>query len=150
MPKRCRDQTTRRHRRTPTRVPDGGASLPQSLPQNHRLVATDGRRLACAPADVPAAPFILPNQAVAVLAHPGYIGSDVYIQKQKVDDTEWISIRSGNHVLMSKTIEGNYPNYRQVIPQQAGELVTFSPDHRASVIKWLRGLADNQSAVNLS
>ncbi len=67
-----------------------------------------------------------------------------------MDETEWISIRPGNHVLMSKIIEGTFPNYRQVIPHHAPELVTFSPDHRASVIKWLRGLADNDTAVNLS
>ena len=67
-----------------------------------------------------------------------------------MDETEWISIRSGNHVLMSKIIEGTYPNYRQVIPHHASELVTFSSDHRPSVFKWLRGLADHVSAVNLS
>jgi DNA polymerase-3 subunit beta len=115
-----------------------------------RLVATDGRRLACAPAEVPPTPFILPNQTVSVLAHPDFTRSDAHIQIQKVDDTEWISIRSGNHVLLSKTIEGNYPNYRQVIPHQAPVLVTFSPGHRAAVIKWLRTLTDHESAVNLS
>ncbi len=115
-----------------------------------RLVATDGRRLASAPAEVPPAPFILPNQAVRVLAHPDFTRSDAYVSLQKVDETEWIFIRSGNHLLMSKTIEGNYPNYRQVIPHHAPELVTLSPAHRASVIKWLRGLTDHESAVNLS
>jgi DNA polymerase-3 subunit beta len=115
-----------------------------------RLVATNGRTLASAPAEVPSAPFILPNQSVNVLAHPDFTRNDAYIQMQKVDETEWISIRSGNHVLISKIIEGNFPNYRQVIPQHAPELVTFSPAHRASVIKWLRGLADHATAVNLS
>ena len=51
---------------------------------------------------------------------------------------------------MSKIIEGTYPNYRQVIPHHAPELVTFSPNHRTSVIKWLRGLTDQVAAVNLS
>lgn len=115
-----------------------------------RLVATDGKRLACAPAQVPPTSFILPNQSVAVLAHPDFIGSDAHVRMQKVEETEWISIRSGNHVLTSKIIEGTYPNYRQVIPHHAPELVTFSPDHRTSVIKWLRGLNDKEAAVNLS
>ena len=115
-----------------------------------RLVATDGRRLASAPAQVPPAPFILPNQTVSVLAHPDFASSDAQIRLQKIDETEWISIRSGNHLLISKIIEGAYPNYRQVIPHHAPELVIFSPDHRAAVIKWLRGLSDHGSAVNLS
>jgi len=115
-----------------------------------KLVATDGRRLACAPAEVPPTPFILPSQSAGVLAHPDFTGSDAHVRMQKLEETEWISIRSGNHVLMSKIIEGTYPNYSQVIPRNAPELVTFSPDHRTAVIKWLRGLADHVSAVNLS
>ena len=115
-----------------------------------KLVATDGRRLACAPAEVPPTPFILPNQSASVLAHPDFTSSDAHVRLQKVEETEWISVRSGNHILMSKIIEGNYPNYRQVIPRHAPELVTFSPDHRTAVIKWLRSLSDHGSAVNLS
>lgn len=115
-----------------------------------RLIATDGRRLASTPAEVPPTSFILPNQSVTVLAHPDFAKSDAEVRLQKVDETEWISIRSGNHLLMSKIIEGTYPNYRQVIPNHAPELVTLSPDHRTSVIKWLRGLTDHVSAVNLS
>jgi DNA polymerase-3 subunit beta len=115
-----------------------------------RLVATDGRRMAYAPAEVPPAPFILPNPSVSVLMHPGFTSVDAHVRMQKLEETEWISIRSGNHHLMSKLIEGKYPNYRQVIPDKATELVTFSPAHRTSVIKWLRGLSDRISAVNLT
>jgi len=82
--------------------------------------------------------------------HPDFTSREAHVRLRKVEETEWISIRSGNHVLMSKIIEGTYPNYRQVIPHHAPELVTFSPDHRTSVVKWLRGLADLEAAVNLS
>ncbi len=115
-----------------------------------KLIATDGRRLASAPAEVPPTPFILPNPSVRVLSHPDFTRGDAHVGLQQVNETEWIAIRSGHHILMSKTIEGNYPNYRQVIPHHAPELVSFSPGHRTSVIKWLRGLADHESAVNLS
>ena len=37
-----------------------------------QLVATDGRHLACCPADVSPRPFVLPNRAVSILAHPGF------------------------------------------------------------------------------
>ena len=36
------------------------------------LIATDGRRLAGAPATVPGTQFILPNQAVSILTHPDF------------------------------------------------------------------------------
>ena len=115
-----------------------------------RLVATDGRRLACAAAEVPPTAFILPNQSAKVLAHPDFISREANVRLQKIGETDWISIRSGNHLLISKIIQGNYPNYRQVIPSHAPELVSFSPDHRTAVIKWLRALPDRQAAVNLS
>lgn len=115
-----------------------------------KLVATDGRRLGCTPAVVPPTPFILPNQTVDLLCHPVFAGKDAQVRQWKVEENEWISIRSGNHHLVSKCIEGSFPNYKQVIPAFTPELATFSPENRAAVIKWLRGLADTQSAVHLS
>jgi DNA polymerase III subunit beta len=115
-----------------------------------RVVATDGRRLACAPAVVPPTPFTLPSATVNVLAHPVFTGNDVHVRLWNVDEGEWISIRSGSHHLVSKRIEGDFPNYRQVIPAFTPELVTFAPEHRVAVIKWLRSLSDNQSGAHLS
>lgn len=115
-----------------------------------RLIATNGRMLGSAPAVVPPIPFILPNQTVDALAHPAFTVSDVQVRIWKVEEAEWISIRSGNHHLVSKCIEGNFPNYRQVIPAFTPELATFAPDNRAAVIKWLRGLPESQSGVHLS
>nr|MCU0749477.1 DNA polymerase III subunit beta [Akkermansiaceae bacterium] len=115
-----------------------------------RVIATDGRVLACAPAVVPNTAFILPSGTVDVLTHPGFSGIDVQVRIWNVDEGEWISIRGGNHHLVSKLIEGNFPNYRQAIPAYTPELVTFSPDHRTTAIKWLRSLPDKQSAVHLS
>lgn len=74
----------------------------------------------------------------------------VDVRMWTVDEGEWISIRAGNHHLVSKRIEGDFPNYRQVIPSYTPELVTFSTDHRATVIKWLRSLTDKKSGAHLS
>lgn len=115
-----------------------------------KLVATDGRRLGIAPAVVPPLPFILPNQTVDVLVHPGFAGNEVKVRMWKMDETEWISIRSGHHHLVSKCIEGNFPNFKQVIPAFTPELATFSPENRAAVIKWLRGLTDHEASIHLS
>ncbi len=115
-----------------------------------QVVATDGRRLACAPAVVPPTPFTLPSGTVDVLGHPAFTGNDVHVRMWTVDEGEWISIRAGNHHLVSKRIEGDFPNYRQVIPAYTPELATFSPENRVTVIKWLRSLTDTQSGAHLS
>lgn len=47
-----------------------------------RLIGTDGKRLASTPAEVPPTSFILPNQSVAVLAHPDFAKSDADVRLQ--------------------------------------------------------------------
>jgi len=114
------------------------------------LVATDGHRLGSAPALVPPVPFILANAAVHVLTHPDFTGQGAEITVSEVADDLNVSIRSGKHLLVSRTIAGNYPNYRQVIPHLVPELVTISGDRRPGVIAWLRALPDTRDAVRLS
>jgi len=114
------------------------------------LVATDGRRLGSAPALVPPVPFILATAAVHVLAHPDFTGQGAEITVSEAADDLTVAIRSGNHLLVSKTIAGDYPNYRQVIPHLVPELVTIAGDRRPGVIAWLRALPDTRDAVRLS
>jgi len=90
------------------------------------LVATDGRRLAMLDIELEfprshEAEIIVPTKAVTEL------------QRLLKDDGEVkISVGSGqiafdlnNTLLVSKLIEGNYPNYKQVIPSEAKERVTL-------------------------
>ena len=90
------------------------------------LVATDGRRLAMLDIELEfprshEADIIVPTKAVTEL------------QRLLKDDGEVkISVGSGqiafdlnNTLLVSKLIEGNYPNYKQVIPSEAKERVTL-------------------------
>ena len=114
------------------------------------LVATDGRRLGSAPAVVPPVPFILPSAAVHVLAHPDFTGHGAEITVSEVAEDPKVAIRSGNHLLVSKTVEGNYPDYRQVIPHLVPELATIAGDRRPGVIAWLHALPDTRDAVRLS
>ena len=114
------------------------------------LIATDGRRLASAPAVVPPVPFILPNAAAHVLAHPDFTGQQAEITVSEVADDQKVAIQSGNHLLVSRTIAGNYPNYHQVIPHMAPELVTIAGDRRPGVIAWLRALPGTRDSVHLS
>ncbi|MDB6132435.1 MAG: polymerase beta subunit [Verrucomicrobiales bacterium] len=91
------------------------------------LVATDGRRLAMTEAEVEfpesnEAAVIVPTKAVSEL------------QRLLKDDQGQLVIRIGarqiafelnQSLLVSKLIEGNYPNFRQVIPGAANERVTL-------------------------
>jgi DNA polymerase III sliding clamp (beta) subunit (PCNA family) len=76
------------------------------------LIATDGRRLAGAPARVPDREFVLPTTAVHVLVHPDFGSRDAAVlQADRTEDLN-IQFRSGPHTLIAKTIEGHYPNYQ--------------------------------------
>jgi len=118
------------------------------------LVATDGRRLAGAPATVPPATgFILPNGALHILAHPdfGSRACTVTITEQEKENEEdrVVSFQSENHLLVSKTITGDYPNWKQVVPREMVASVTIAEDRRPAVVSWLRSLRGQDGSVTL-
>jgi len=105
------------------------------------VVATDGRRLALAEADVEVAKgseteFILPTKAVAELQR---LLADKGEAKLTVGEN-LIIMELGTTILVSKLIEGTYPNFRQVIPTEAKERVNMEREpllgalHRASIL----------------
>lgn len=114
------------------------------------LIATDGRRLAGAPARVPSRSFILPNTAVHVLGHPDFLGRDAAILQPTSDDEPHVQFRSGPHTLIARTIEGHYPGYRQAIPSYLPESVTIPETHRPGLISWLRSLRGQANSVRLT
>jgi DNA polymerase-3 subunit beta len=116
------------------------------------LIATDGRRLAGAPARVPGREFVLPNAAVQVLGHPDFNARDAAILQPETGEGPHIQFRSGPHTLIARTIEGNYPNYRQVIPPEFLADVTIPETHRSALISWLRTLngKSNSTSVHLT
>lgn len=105
------------------------------------VVATDGRRLALAEADVPItkgseSEFILPSKAVAELQRLLAEKGDAVLS---VGENQ-IIIELGDSTLVSKLIEGTFPNFRQVIPTEAKERVAIEREsllgalHRASIL----------------
>ncbi len=93
------------------------------------LVATDGRRLALAEeeVDVPAGSqgeCIVPSKAINELVRLLATQSDVEI---KFTDNQVAFNLSGANgfstLIISKLIDGNYPNYRQVIPPESKERI---------------------------
>jgi DNA polymerase-3 subunit beta len=110
------------------------------------LVATDGRRLAMLDIDLEfprshEADIIVPTKAVTEL------------QRLLTDDGEVrVSVGSGqiafdlnNTLLVSKLIEGNYPNYRQVIPGEMKERVTLERETFLNSLRRVSLLASDKS-----
>ena len=114
------------------------------------LIATDGRRLAGAPARVPSREFVLPTAAVHVLAHPDFTTRDAAVMQPVKEDDAHVQFRSGPHTLIAKTIDGRYPGYRHVIPSHLPESVTVPENHRSALISWLRSLKGKSNSVRLT
>ncbi len=90
--------------------------------QKLTLVATDGRRLGLVENDLeyPEAQdgdIIIPTKAVSELQRQLGDSDDVLLQ---LKDNQ-ICFTLGSKYIVSKLIEGSYPNYKQVIPGQAQE-----------------------------
>ena len=105
------------------------------------LVATDGRRLALVDLELEfprsqEADIIVPAKAVTEL---GRLLGDEGDVRLSVEENQ-VAFQIGDTLLASKLIEGNYPNYRQVIPGEAKERVTLEREmflaavHRVSLL----------------
>jgi DNA polymerase-3 subunit beta len=105
------------------------------------LVATDGRRLALVDIELEfprshEVDLILPTKAVTELSRLVAEDGDI---KMSVSDNQ-IAFEANGTLLVSKLIEGNYPNYRQVIPPEAKERVVLEREsflntvHRVSLL----------------
>ena len=95
------------------------------------LVATDGRRLALAEeeVDIPSnsqGECIVPSKAINELNR--LLGTKNDVEIKFTDNQAAFSLGGENGystLIISKLIDGNYPNYRQVIPGEAKERITI-------------------------
>lgn len=99
--------------------------------QKITLVATDGRRLALVDEDIDVPPesqgeFIIPTKAVNELNRLLQMQGEVEIQYSDNQASFSLKDEKGLPILIiSKLVEGNYPNYRQVIPGESRERITL-------------------------
>lgn len=101
--------------------------------KDHKLtmVATDGRRLALVEEEVDVAEkshgeFIIPAKAVNELTRLLQDKGEVEIKFGENQAAFTLKDEKGFTILIAtKLIEGNYPNYRQVIPGEAKERITL-------------------------
>jgi len=124
-----------------------------SLAENKlTLVATDGRRLALFDSDVefPASQerdFILPTKAVTEIQRLLSDTGDVVIASTE----NLVSFELNGAQLSSKLVEGNYPNYRQVVPGEAKERVTLEREAFLNCVRRVSILSSEKtSSVRLT
>jgi len=110
------------------------------------IVATDGRRLALYEheSDFPKSSeteVILPSKAVAELVRILSDDGDMDISIAE----NHIAFTVGDTYLVSKLIEGNYPNYKQVIPQETKERATIERELFLNCLKRVALLSSEKS-----
>ena len=116
------------------------------------MVATDGRRLALIEQEVElpgdtAVSMILPTKAVNELHHT--LGDDEDVKINATD--KQIFFEFGNVSVSSKLIEGTYPNYEQVMPDNNDTRITIERESLLSALKRASLLSvDSSSAVKLT
>src|SRR6266404_7425765 len=127
--------------------------------KEHKLtmVATDGRRLAMVDEDVDVgeksqSEFIVPAKAVNELNRLLTEKGDVEIRYSGNQAAFTLKDEKGmNIVIVTKLIEGNYPNYRQVIPGEAKERVALAREEFLHALKRAELMtSEKQNSVKLS
>jgi len=111
------------------------------------LVATDGRRLAMVDLELELprsqeVDVIIPAKAVGELQR--LLKDDESPIKLNVGDNQ-IAFELNNTLLVSKLIDGNYPNYRQVIPAEAKERVTLEREPFLNSVRRVSLLSSDKS-----
>jgi DNA polymerase-3 subunit beta len=110
------------------------------------MVATDGRRLALVEHDLEfpkssEVDVILPTKAVQELQR-------ILHQEEPLQITlseNQIAFDLGNIYLVSKLIEGNYPNYKQVVPAEAKERITIDRETLLNAVRRVALLSSEKS-----
>ncbi len=110
------------------------------------LVATDGRRLAMVDNDLEfpesqERDIIIPTKAVAELQRLLKDEGDV---RMLVGESQ-IGFEMNTNILVSKLIDGNYPNFRQVIPGEAKERVTLDREMFLNTVSRISILSSDKS-----
>jgi DNA polymerase III subunit beta len=110
------------------------------------LVATDGRRLAVAESDLEfpvshETDVIIPTKAVQeLMRHLSSEGEMIL----RLSDNQ-VSFAIGDTLLVSKLIEGNYPNYKQVIPSETNQRVELPREALLETVRRVSLLSSEKS-----
>ncbi|MAS98370.1 MAG: DNA polymerase III subunit beta [Kiritimatiellaceae bacterium] len=110
-------------------------------------VCTDGRRLALVEQDIE-----MPEEAQIDVVVPTKTVNEL-IKSLGEEDVEirmsstQISFEFGNILIISKLIDGTYPNYKQVIPSQCEERISVERELLQSAVRRVSLMLDDQAAA---
>lgn len=110
------------------------------------VVATDGRRLALVEqeVDIPAeaeGELILPSKAVNELLHVLGETGDLKIHRKE----NQVMFEFNDVIVVSKLIDGTYPNYKQVIPAKCDERIALEREGLLGALKRVSLVASDKS-----
>lgn len=121
------------------------------------MVATDGRRLALVDEEADIAEksqgeFIIPSKAVNELSRLLTDKGDVDVNFSDNQASFTLKAEKGPGVLIvSKLIEGNYPNYRQVIPAETKERIALPREEFLHALRRAEIMtSDKQNSVKMA
>ncbi|MCP5518314.1 MAG: DNA polymerase III subunit beta [Verrucomicrobiales bacterium] len=121
------------------------------------LVATDGRRLALTEEEVDVDPdsqreFIVPTKAVQELGRLLQEKGDVEIRASENQVAFTLLSEDGNQALLiSKLVDGTYPNYQQVIPKESRERIALIREELLQALRRAEIMtSDKSNSVKLS
>lgn len=114
------------------------------------VVSTDGRRLALVEQDIDIPEdaeidVVIPNKTINELIKSLDIEDNVEI---KMSSTQ-IAFEFNNILIISKLIDGTYPNYKQVIPAQCEERLSVDRETLQSAVRRVSLMLDDQPQVLL-
>ncbi|MDZ8118575.1 DNA polymerase III subunit beta [Pontiella agarivorans] len=111
------------------------------------VVCTDGRRLALVEQEIDMpddaeTDIVVPTKAVNELIKTLGDEGEASI---KMSSTQ-VAIEFGNIFIISKLVDGTYPNYRQVIPSQCEERIAIDREMLQSAVRRVSLMLDDQAA----
>lgn len=115
------------------------------------VVATDGRRMALYEQEVEfpeqsAGDLVIPNKTVNELVKT--LGTEGSI-KIMVGDNQ-AAFAYGNLLIITKLIDGTFPNFRQVIPSQCEERVSLEREQLLNAVRRVSLVNDKTSSITLA
>jgi DNA polymerase-3 subunit beta len=121
------------------------------------MVATDGRRLALVDEEVDVSEksqgeFIIPSKAVGELNRLLQDKGEIEIRYADNQASFTLKDEKGSQILIvTKLIEGNYPNYRQVIPNEVKERISLVREEFLHALRRAEIMtSDKSNSVKLS
>lgn len=132
-----------------------GVYLDVTTPRNHRIVATDGRQLFSAGLPLPGIkrPVILPAHKIWQWRPITQSNWELRVNGPR-SEQPLFSMQGTGWTITGRCVEGNYPNYRQVIPNPKDYKATIAFPEPAlaaitRAINWMPGSKSNNATIGV-